>query len=208
MLTISRKLGIGEDDDVILIVARMDPMKGQDRAIRAFASIASKYPHIKLVLVGNGSFSSSGQGLGLPKSEKWRAELEDLSTRLGVRDRIIFAGHLIQRELDAMYERSEFTILPSIKEGFGLVVIESWLHRKACLVTERAGVAELINEGKNGLLVDPEATSTFGKKIRRLLDDREMARLIGQRGYRTSRLCSIGAGVKAEMGVITQLVGE
>jgi glycosyltransferase involved in cell wall biosynthesis len=206
--TISTRLGIDEKDDVVLIVARMDPMKGQDRAIRALATIASRYPRIKLVLVGNGSFSGSGQGLGLPKSEKWRMELEALSKRLRVRGRIIFAGHLVQRELDAMYERSKFTILPSIKEGFGLVVVESWLHRKACLVTEMAGVSELIKEGKNGLLVNPEATATFAQKMRLLLDDDEMARLVGLGGYRTSKRCTIDAGVKAEMKVINELVGE
>ncbi|MDA4130981.1 MAG: glycosyltransferase family 4 protein, partial [Thaumarchaeota archaeon] len=165
----SKKLGISEGDRVILSVARMDPMKGQDRAIRALSKIASRFPQLKLVLVGNGSFSGSGRGLGLSKSSVWRTNLENLSKDLGLESRVILAGHLNQKELDAMYERCDFTVLPSVKEGFGLVVVESWLHSKASLVTVEAGVAELIEDGKNGILVQPDNTESMSVKMTTLL---------------------------------------
>lgn len=205
---IRRKLGVGEDDEVILSVARMDPMKGQDWAIRALVSVASSYPKVKLVLVGNGSFSSSKQGLGLSKGGEWRMELETLSRQLGMENHVVFAGHVTQRELDALYETCRFTVLPSVEEGFGLVVIESWLHSRAALVTERAGVAELVEEGRNGLLFDPGDPAMLTEKMRLLLDDDELARRIGQRGHRTSKVCSVDVGVKAETEVITQLIGK
>ena len=208
VIAVSNRLGIAECDDVILIVARMDPFKGHDRALRALSSIASRYPHLKLVLIGNGSFSSSKQGLGISKAERWRGELEALSSKLGIRDRVVFAGHLAQRDLDAMYERCKFTILPSINEGFGLVVVESWLHRKATLVTERAGVTELIKEGKNGLVIDPDDTAGVADKMSLLLDDDELARRIGEDGYEISKYCLIDEGERAETEVIRQLVGE
>ena len=74
-----------------------------------------------------------------------------------------------------MYERCDFTVLPSVKEGFGLVVVESWLHSKASLVTDEAGVAELIEDGKNGMLVDPEDTDTLSLKMATLLENKESA---------------------------------
>ncbi|MCL5428012.1 MAG: glycosyltransferase family 4 protein [Candidatus Marsarchaeota archaeon] len=202
------RLGINDKDDIMLVVARMDPMKGQDRAISAFSSIAGRYPRLKLVLVGNGSFSSSKQGLGLSKGAKWRAELEEKARQSGLQDRTIFAGHLPQNELDAMYERCNFTILPSIKEGFGLVVVESWLHRKACLVTERAGVAELITVGENGLLINPDDIKDMAEKAHELLENNGLARMIGESGFKTSRLCSIEEGLGAETKAIKELVGE
>lgn len=206
--TMRRKLGLGMDDEVILTVGRMDPMKGQDVAIKALALVVPSYPNLKLVLVGNGSFSSSKHGLGLSKGSAWRTELERVSRQVSMEDRVVFAGHVTQRELDALYETCKFTILPSVEEGFGLVVIESWLHSKAALVTERAGVAELVEEGRNGLLFDPGDPATLAEKMCVLLEDDELGRRIGQRGRRTSKLCSVDAGVKAETEVITQLIGK
>ncbi len=97
-------------------------------------------------------------------------------------------------------------MLPSVNEGFGLVVIESWLHHKASLVTERAGVAELIQERRNGLLFDPDAISQLAEKIETLLQEKELAQEIGEKGFITSKKCSLEEGVKSETEVITQLV--
>jgi glycosyltransferase involved in cell wall biosynthesis len=203
----SRKLGLRPRDQVALVVARMDPMKGQDRAILALASLAPRHPNLKLVLVGNGSFSGSKQGVGLPKSAMWRGKLEALAARLGIEDRVVFAGHLGQRDLDAVYARSAMTILPSLNEGFGLVVVEGWIHHRPPVVSRRAGVAELVEDGTNGLLFDPDDPDTLPERMERLLNDRELARKIGRRGFVTSKRCSLETGLHAETEVIGQLVG-
>jgi glycosyltransferase involved in cell wall biosynthesis len=205
---VSAKWGIDDNDEVALLVARMDPLKGHDRAVKALASISSQHPNLKLVFVGNGSFSGSRQGLGLSKSAMWREQLTNLSNRLGVQRRVIFTGHLSQRELDAIYERSNFTLLPSIKEGFGLVVVESWLHRKPTLVTDRAGIVEIVEDEKNGLLIDPDDTKGLGETMSRVLDDMEFAEKLAREGLQTSRLCTIDEGLRAETDMISRLVGE
>ncbi len=202
----SRRLGLRPRDQVALAVARMDPMKGQDRAIQALASLAPRYPRLKLVLVGNGSFSGSKQGIGLSKSGTWRAKLEALAARLGVEDRVVFAGHLAQRDLDAMYVRSALTILPSVNEGFGLVVVEGWIHGRAPVVSTHAGVAELVEDGRNGLLFDPDDPDALAGQIARLLDDRRLARTIARRGLGTAKQCLLGAGLRTETEVIERLV--
>jgi len=181
-------------------------MKGQDRAIRAISALTKKYPNIKMVFVGNGSFSGSGRGLGLSKSSIWREKLETLSKEMGLQDRVVFAGHLSQKELDSMYERCKFTVLPSVKEGFGLVVVESWLHAKASIVTNQAGVAELIEDGKNGMLVNPDDTDSLASKISILLDDKELTRVMGERGFETSKQCSMEEGLKSETRAIDELL--
>lgn len=203
---VSAGLGISPEDDVILSVARMDPMKGQDRAIRAAAVLARKFPRLKMVFVGNGSFSGSGRGLGLSKSAVWREKLESLSRELGVERNVVFAGHLSQKELDAMYERCNFTVLPSVKEGFGLVVVESWLHSKPSIVTKEAGIAELVVDGKNGGLVDPNDAEELASKMSVLLSDRELARTMGEIGFESSKQCSMEEGLKAETKAIDELL--
>lgn len=204
---VSAKFGIAEEDEVVLVVARMDPAKGQDRAILAFAEVAKRRPHARLVLVGNGSFSGARGGLGLSKSDRWRERLRGLAGELGVGDRVVFTGHVTQAELDALYERCRFTVLPSTNEGFGLVVVESWLHRRPAIVTTRAGVSELIEEGKNALLFDPDSSVDLARQMRRLFTDAAGLRARLVRGGRsTARKCSLEAAARAESRLFERLV--
>lgn len=201
-----RKFGIAPGDPFVLLVGRMDPMKGQDRAIRAFAEVAGAAPDLRLVLVGNGSFSGSGTESGPSKSATWRGKLEALVRSLELRDRVSFTGHVTQPELDALYERCRFTVLPSVREGFGLVVVEGWIHEKPVIVTERAGVAELIKDGSNGMLFDPDRPDGLVGKMQKLLDSDALCRKLGRAGAGTARLCSIEAAALAESELLADVV--
>jgi glycosyltransferase involved in cell wall biosynthesis len=165
-------------------------------------------PNLRLVFVGNGSFSSSKGGLGLSKSDRWRARLDEEVRRAGISDRVVFTGHVTQAELDALYERSDFSILPSVNEGFGLVVVESWIHRRPALVTDRAGVAELITDGENGLLFDPDSVTGLARQIRRITaDDGTLRRRLVDGGRRTARTCSLETAARQERELFESLVG-
>jgi glycosyltransferase involved in cell wall biosynthesis len=204
---VSRRLGLRPSDEVALVVGRMDPIKGQDLAIAATGRLSRAYPNLKLVLVGNGSFSGSKGGLALSKSASWRAHLEELVKREGVEDRVLFTGHLPQTDLDCLYERCSFTILPSVREGFGLVAVESWLHGRPTVVTLRAGVAELVRDGLNGLTFDPDRPGELVRCMRRLLNDRSgrlRARLV-RNARASSSQCSLAAAEAAERAMLTEL---
>jgi glycosyltransferase involved in cell wall biosynthesis len=200
----SQTLGLTPEDTVALLVGRMDPIKGQDLAIAAFANVAPRYPNLKLVLVGNGSFSGSRGGVGLSKSSAWRTQLESQAEKTGLGARVVFAGHLPQHELDCLYERCEFTLLPSVREGFGLVAVESWLHDRPAIVTNRAGIAEIIEDGVNGLLFDPSDPAALTRKMKLLLDDdagRLHSRLV-KNGRTAARKCSLDAAVRSETAML------
>ncbi|MGA8275849.1 MAG: glycosyltransferase family 4 protein [Thermoplasmata archaeon] len=203
----ARRLGLTSEDEVALVVARMDPIKGQDYAITAVGTLAKKYPRLKLVLVGNGSFSGSRTGLGLSKSAVWRAHLEELVKERGLEGRVLFTGHLGQADLDCLYERSSFTILPSVREGFGLVTVESWIHGRPVIVTERAGIAELIQDGVNGLLFDPDKPKTLVRAMRLLLDDRtgKLRARLARNGRRVAKKCSLDAAEQAESEMLAEV---
>ena len=203
----AERLGLRPRDVVALVVARMDPIKGQDLAIDAVAELAEEYPRLKLVLVGNGSFSGSATGLGLSKSASWREHLESLVRERHLEDRVLFTGHLPQEDLDCMYERCRFTVLPSVREGFGLVAVESWLHGKPAVVTHRAGISELIRDGVNGLLFDPERAGDLAKKMRALLADRsgKLRARLSRNGLTASRLCSLETAARAEQEMLVEV---
>jgi glycosyltransferase involved in cell wall biosynthesis len=200
-----QRFGIKKHHKVVLVVARLDPMKGQDKVIEAIAKVSKNVPEVKLVLVGNGSFSSSKNGVGLSKADKWFYQLKTLAKKLELEERVVFTGHLSQSELNAAYVRSDVTVLPSVREGFGLVVIESWLFHKPTILTKRAGISELVEDGRNGLLFDPEDTNSLAENISLLLLEPERARILGENGFLSSKQCTIEQGLKAESEVIIGL---
>ncbi|MCI4366547.1 MAG: glycosyltransferase family 4 protein [Thermoplasmata archaeon] len=202
------RFGIAPDDPYGLVVARMDPTKAQDRAIDALLEISPQFPNLRLVLVGNGSFSGSRGGLGLSKSDRWRSHLEAQVARGGLGGRVVFTGHLSQSELDAVYERATFTVLPSQREGFGLVVVESWLHRKPVIVTSRAGIAELVRPGRNGLVFDPEEPGALAQAMASLAaaDAGPLRTKLGRFGYQTAKKCFLDAAVAGERELLAQVV--
>ncbi len=200
-----RRFLIEPSDRVALIVARLDPIKGHDRAIVATADVLQDFPEVKLLIVGDGGFSSSKAGIGLSKSEAWMNRLTRLACQLGIEDRVMFTGYLSQEQLNAAYDRCELTLLPSVREGFGLVVIESWLFRKPTIVTSRAGICELIENGENGLLCDPEDTQSLAENIGKILENPRYAEKLGAKGFDTSSHCLIDRGVESEAEVISRL---
>ncbi|HEX2022820.1 MAG TPA: glycosyltransferase family 4 protein [Candidatus Thermoplasmatota archaeon] len=201
------RFGLREDDEVVLNVGRMDPMKGQDRLIRAMPALLRARPQAKLVLVGNGSFSSSRKGgLGLSKGARWRESLETLAKELGVQDRVVFTGHLGDDLLPAAYEACRVFCLPSTREGFGLAAIEAWRHRRPVVVSDRAGVAELVLEGRNGQVVDCAEPAALSGALAALLADPDAARRMGDAGREDSEVATLPQGRLALEGVFAELL--
>lgn len=201
------RLGVKQGERVILTVARLDPMKAQDKAIRALKKVALKVPEVKLVLVGNGSFSGSKSGIGLPKAELWLRYLEKLAKDLGVQEKVVFAGYVNERDLLAAYAMSDAFVLPSIREGFGLVVVEAWLYKKPVIVSSCAGVSDIISEGKNGLTFDPIDEDILAMQIIKVMKDDDLAVRLGASGFKSSKQCQLESGVNRESEILTKYIG-
>jgi len=185
------------------------PIKGQDTVVKALPKILKRFPDTKLVLAGNGSFSGSVKGgLGLMKTPVWRGVLEYLIKDLDVENNVVFTGYLPQDELNAAYERADLTVFPSLKDGFGLVPVESWLHKKTCIISRGAGISELIKEGENGLMFTPKKHVELSEKIMYLLSKPEAGYRMGEKGFETAKKCSLKNGMKSVSNVFSEVVGN
>lgn len=202
------KWGISEDDKVILCVARRTPSKNQGIVIRAMKSVIKRYPKAKLLLVGNGSFSNSPTGgLGLSKSEKWTLHLRSLISSMGLNDNIIMTGYLDRHDVQIAYRTSDMLVLPSILEGFGLVVIEAWFHKKPVVVSSGAGVAERVVEGENGYVFNPRKPRELADKIESILARPALAEQMGENGYYVALEHTLRAGLQNELALIQEAIG-
>ncbi len=201
------RFGISDDDKIILVVARLDPIKGHDTAVRALARVAKRFPRAKLVLVGDGSFSSARKGgLRLPKGMRWLDRLERLASKLGVRQKIVFTRYLTGDELRAAYTRADVILLPSVLEGFGLAVLEGWLYKKPVVVSSGAGVSELVIDGKNGRIFSPNDHEELASKIIDVLSKPEAADEMGEIGFETAKGCYIRRGAQSVLNVFSEVL--
>ena len=80
------------------------------------------------------------------------------------------------------------------------------MYKKPTLVSTKAGIAELISDGRNGLLIDPMDSVSMADKISSVLTDQKLADELGENGYLTSRKCLIDEGLRAEWEIISKLV--
>lgn len=198
--------GFRADDVVFLVVARLDPMKSQDVAIRALSRIARGHPSARLLLVGGGGFSAGRQGLGMGHAARWREHLETLARELGVEDRVVFTGGVPDDELDVAYTRSRAVLLPSAIEGFGLAPVEGWLYGRPVVVSHGAGVAELVRPGENGFLFRAGDDEALARSMAILARDRDLADAMGKRGRVAAKACSLRRGADDVWDVLQGVV--
>lgn len=202
-------LQIPAEAQVILIVARMDPMKRQDLAIEALARLRLSHPRAHLLLVGNGSFSASRTGgLHLSKAQEWHSHLTNLALQLGISDRVHFAGWIPDAHVAYAYARAEVLVLPSDIEGFGLTPFEAWGHAKPCIVSNGCGCAEVVQDGVNGLVFAAGDSEALAQAIARILDDPEGARRIGEAGHVSLQSHTPEAAARMEAECIGEAVAR
>lgn len=180
--------GLG-DGPVILSVGRMDPMKRQDLLLEAMPRIRRHHPGAKCLLVGGSSFSTAAGGLGSSKGVNWRRHLEARVRALGLSPHVVFTGTVSSRELSAAYAAADVFVHPSPWEGFGLVGVEAWTFGRPIVVSQGAGIAELVNDGMNGYTTPPGRASAIADRVDDILDHPDHAERMGSVGAETARLC-------------------
>jgi glycosyltransferase involved in cell wall biosynthesis len=111
-----------------------------------------------------------------------RKELEDLSVRLGIADRITWLGFVQYGQLPAVYASAGALVLPSVSEQWGLVVNEAMAAGLPVLVSERCGSAfELVRNGENGFTFDPSSTEAMKKALKEISADPQRRLRMGER---------------------------
>lgn len=196
------KIGLKKDEKLLLTVARMDPMKSQDVAIRAIARMKNR-AKVRLLLIGNGSFSSSSSGgLGRAKGAVWKDHLVRTVKRLKVSDRTVFMGYASAEEVRAAYALASAVVLPSKIEGFGITVLEGWVNGKPAIVSQGAGVSELVIEGSNGYIFKPGDDEGLAEGALRAIGPG--GEHLGDNGSVTVKRCLVGDAAKEVRGVLEE----
>ena len=200
------RIGLRSDETLILAVARMDPMKSQDLIIRALARIKDRVK-ARLLLIGNGSFSSSkAGGLGRDKGSVWKEHLRQEAKSLGVTDRVVFLGYAPEQDVRAAYQLASAAVVSSKVEGFGITALESWINRRPVVVSSGAGASELVVDGSNGFRFPSGDDAALAECI--LKSTGGAGDQMGQNGYETAKQCYVEEAAKKVKAVLEDTVSN
>lgn len=157
-------LGQREASPLVICVAKMRYQKGIDILLRAWWQVMKQVPRAKLVIVGDGPLLSS---------------LQCLASSLGIATSVEFTGFCAN--IIPHLQRAHIAVLPSRWEGMPNALLEAMSCGLACIATRVSGSEDLLQEGKYGLLVEPEDVHGLAKALLCLLRQPELVRNYGQR---------------------------
>jgi glycosyltransferase involved in cell wall biosynthesis len=155
---------------LVAVVGRLVPHKQVEHAIDVVLALREAHPGLRLHVVGGGW---------------WEARLHDYARTRGAGDAVVFEGHVDEARKHEVYERAWLLALPSLKEGWGLVVGEAGMHGTPTVAyREAGGTRESVVDGVSGVLVEDRAG--FATAIATLLDDEEERTRLGRGAQVTS----------------------
>jgi glycosyltransferase involved in cell wall biosynthesis len=145
-----------------LFVGVLERYKNVDGLAEAWRRAAPRVPQARLRIVGRGSVAREVERLvrQLPSQTEWTEQLP-------------------QPEVAQALDESTCLVLPSRSEGMGRVVIEAFCRGRGVIGSRVGGIADLVEDGVNGLLFDPADTNGLAEALVRLLSDREAAERLG-----------------------------
>jgi glycosyltransferase involved in cell wall biosynthesis len=167
---VRQRWGLTMEDTVIGCTSSLAKVKGIDALISAFAILAGDYPHVFLVL--------SGEGPEEP-------HLRDLARTAGLERRVVFGGFTDEpAKAAAAYD---IAVLNSSVEGFPNTIIEYMAAGRPVICTGVGGIPEVVTDGVNGILIRPGDNQGLIENLRFLLSNPAAGRELGRRARETIR---------------------
>ena len=159
------ELGIRRDDFVVGNVGRLAPQKGQRHLIAAMPLLLERVPNAHAIIVGGGDLEEY---------------LRDLSVEFGVTERVHVLGP--RRDVPALMHSMDVFAMPSIWEGFGLVLLEAMAAGRPVVASRVATIPEVVVDGETGILVRAGDPLALADALAHLAAEPELAHRFGDAG--------------------------
>jgi glycosyltransferase involved in cell wall biosynthesis len=179
------------EQPLLVAVSRLVPHKRLEHAVSTVAALRDRWPALRLEIVGQG-----------PSMEA----LRQLASRLGVADRVVLHGWVDERAKHELLARSWVHLCPSVKEGWGISVMEAAAHGVPTVAYRSAGgVCESIQDGRTGLLAD--GVEDFIAQVEQLLADAELRATMGKAGREYARSFDWSGSIDWFEAILRQAAG-
>jgi glycosyltransferase involved in cell wall biosynthesis len=158
------KYRLGKKDLVLMTLSRLaasERYKGYDIVIESLGELRKKIPGLKYLIIGK-------------YDEKEKQRLDKLIGEAGLHSHVIFTGFVPDEELAEHFNLADIYLMPSEKEGFGIVFIEAMYYNKPVIAGNKDGSADALLNGKLGLLVNPSSKEEVAEAIESIIDNRNL----------------------------------
>ena len=162
-----KELNISVDHSVICTIAHMEEHKGIKYLLESASLLLESRKDITFLLVGEGAL---------------KEELKIHCTGLKIEKNVIFTGE--RSDIPEILSLTDIFVLPSLREGLPLTILEAMACGKPVITTNVGGVPEVVKDGVSGILVPPEDPEAIHSAMNELLDDREKLKKMGHNGKR------------------------
>ena len=156
-------LGLDDKDKIVIFVGRLEPVKGLKYLIEAISLLKSNKINLKLLIVGDGSECK---------------KLKLLVKTLQLEEMVIFVGKISNEKVPEYLSASDVFVLPSLSEGFPVVLLEAMASGLPIITTKIRGLPEIVQDGNNGFLVNPKSSVELADKIKLLIEDDKIRKKI------------------------------
>lgn len=160
-----KRLRMKDDEKIIIFVGRLHEVKGISYLIEAMNIVVKKNQKTRLLLIGTG---------------KSRSYLQSLVEQLNLEEYISFIGTVPNDKVLEYMAASNVLVLPSLSEGFPVVLLEAMASGLPIVATRVGGLQEIIKDGTNGFLVEPKKPKELAEKISMILGDNELRERISR----------------------------
>jgi len=147
-------------------VGRIDQQKGLQHLIEGFVICLKKYPHLKLLIAGSGTYKSA---------------VEDSIVRLHLQKNIELVG-FVENVYD-FFKKIDVFVFPSLHEGLPYSVMEAMNAQLPVIATNVGGIAELITNEVEGLIVNVKSSEEIAFALERLISQPSLAHRLSKSGY-------------------------
>ena len=171
----------------VAYLGRLEPYKRVDVMLAALKTLVPRFPELEVVIIGRGTD---------------RPRLEDAARRLGIAERTRFRGFVSDAERDAILASTRVCVCPSVKEGWGITVIEANSSGVPVVATDAPGLRDAVRDGDTGFLVPEGDVAVFAERIGRLLADNALADRMSQAGLAWSQRFDWDSAARAMAAVL------
>lgn len=167
---IRTELGISQESPLIGFVGRLNVQKGMIYILQAFEQVLKEIPTAQLLIAGEGDLEE---------------EILNTAKEKGMQNNISLIG--FRDDIPNIMRTIDLLILPSVWEGFGIVLIEAMAAEKPCVTTNISSMPEIVIDGKTGYVVPPKDADKLSDAIINLIRDPLKSKKMGSEGKKVVR---------------------